>query len=105
MRIKFTDDFISGHLKVICLLPISRRLRFNRNLLRAIRSFERGCIKPPNYTINSIKGERNWYNCYIYGDTQYVIILQYIVEDEYVILLRIGPIEDFVDLNLEEWKN
>lgn len=98
MKLKFTDDFKEGYLKIIEILP--RPARFHRNLLRIIRLLEQGYKIPPNFTVNSIKGRRNWYNCYLYRDAERIIILQYIVESEDVILLRIGPIEDFIDFEL-----
>ena len=98
MKLKFTDDFKEGYLKIIDILP--RPARFYGNLEKAVRLLEQGYKTPPNFTVNSIKGRRNWYNCYIYRDARFIIILQYIVEDQDVILLRIGPIEDFVDFEL-----
>jgi hypothetical protein len=98
VKLKFTDDFKEGYLKVIDILP--RPSRFYKNLWKITRLFEQGYKTPPGFTVNSIKGHKHWYNCYVYRDARYIIILQYIVENENVILLRIGPIEDFVEFKL-----
>ncbi len=96
MKIEFTDEFKMGYLKAITIASNPDRL--NRNLKEIVQLLEQGYKKLPNYTTTAIKGENKWYNCYAYTDTQYIIIVQYrIVGTNHVELLRMGPIEDFID--------
>ncbi len=97
MKIRYTDEFNEGYLRIVGLL--NNPLKFFSNLKEVVQLFEQGYRKPPNYIVNPIKGDRGFYNCYIYQTANYIIILQYRISGGYADLLRVDTIENFIDFN------
>lgn len=97
MKIKYTDEFKEGYLRIIA--TVSNSARFYNNLNEVVRLIEQEYKLSPAYTVNAIRGQKGWYNCYVYNDTKDIVILQYKVSGGYSYLLRIDFIEAFIDFN------
>ena len=89
MRLKFHDDFKEDYLRVIKLVNAPKRL--DRELKTVARALQSGKKLPDKYVTNKILCEGvGWYECFVYHDRKYTIIVQYKIQGLCVCLARIG---------------
>jgi addiction module RelE/StbE family toxin len=96
LRLKFHGDFKKDYLKVKSMVADPAGL--DKNLKAVTRILLAKDQLPAAYVTNRIIADgTGWFECFIYKDKKHNIIIQYKIEEDCLILARIGSADTLTE--------